>query len=160
MQFSCKEYPNQLKLKLWDSPGDDKYLKVCQSYFMTSHIFIFTFDVTDRSSFEFLPRMEEALRQNGRSSMKSVLLLGTKTDEPNRLINFEEASAFAEKRGYFGYIDLRATKDDLSVISQAIDSLLQNHLTQALPLSNFSEDNFERQVEGELYKTKVKLANS
>ena len=160
VQFLCREYPNQLKLKIWDSPGDDKYSKVCQSYFRTSHLFIFVFDVTDRSSFEYLPRMEEALKAHGKSSMKSVLLIGNKTDLPNRLINFEEAQAFAEKRGYSGYIDLAATNESPSTIQKSIGELMDQHMYNSQPLSNFSEDNYERQVEGELYKSKVKLAKN
>ena len=60
----------KIKIKLWDTPGRDRFRAVTKSYIRGSDIIILVYSVDNRSSFEkirtfLLPEVKEECEENG-----------------------------------------------------------------------------------------------
>lgn len=149
VEFSAKDYPQNLKFQIWDMPGDDRFMKIAASYFKGAHLFIIVFDVTNRNSFESISNIEKYMDQEAKD-YPSVLIIGNKTDLPGRQVNIEEAEAFCKSKGYM-YLDLSCKTDTAEKVQTKFDELLASHIAISVPISNFSDDNYARQIFTEMY---------
>jgi len=88
-----------IKLQCWDTTGDIRFRSTVKMYFRNKAACIVAFDITDRSTFDSVPKWVEDLKaiahENG-----CMVLVGTKADlESQRKVTREEAAAYAEKVG-------------------------------------------------------------
>jgi Ras-related protein Rab-2A len=85
-----------VKLMIWDTAGQERFYAIAKAYFRGAGGFILVFDITDRKSFESLPRWLRDARAEADPNC-SILLVGNKTDlDPQRLVSREEGEAFAK----------------------------------------------------------------
>lgn len=148
LEFIAKDYPHQLRFQIWDCPGDDRFLKIAASYFKGVHVFLLVFDVTNRGSFESLQFLEKYIEKEGKP-YRTVLMIGNKNDLGKRAVTREEAENYAHNKGY-AYMETSCKTQTSQQIQQKFDELLYSHIMLALPINNFSDDNFTRSLSDNL----------
>jgi len=106
----------QIRLKIWDTAGDERYQGLLPLYLRGSQAVMICFSVCDRHSFE---QMESFLKlaQKDCSSDPYILLIGTKCDTQKesdqyekRQVGYDEAEAFARSHGLH-YIETSAKEN-------------------------------------------------
>jgi Ras-related protein Rab-1A len=89
---------NVLKLQFWDVSGNDELLLEDRLLIGTQGI-IFTYDISNRESFENIKEKIKLIKKVGKDLLRSTvfLLIGNKTDlEDRRKVSLEEAIEFAQ----------------------------------------------------------------
>lgn len=91
----------RVKMQIWDTAGQEKFRTMTSSYFAGANAVIVVFDLTDKKSFDLSEKwIREAKKFNGASNPISFLLVGNKSDLPNRIEGVtEKAKAFASQHG-------------------------------------------------------------
>lgn len=86
---------HRVRLLLWDTAGQERFYTISKAYFRSALGVILVFDITDRKSFEQIPRWLRDARNDADKDC-SAILVGNKTDmESGRVVTAEEAEAFA-----------------------------------------------------------------
>ena len=158
VEFVSKDIQDTLRYQIWDMPGDDRFMKIAASYFKGCHMFVLVFDVTNKNSLESLGHIEKMIQQEAKDH-HSILLIANKTDLPGRQVNTEEAEQYAKNRGY-QYLELSCKEVSAKEkVQKAFEQLLWNHVCVALPITNFSDDNYARSLHGTMYQTIISQVN-
>jgi len=91
----------RVKMQIWDTAGQEKFRTMTSSYFAGANAVIVVFDLTDKKSFDLSEKwIKEAKKFNGTSAPISFLLVGNKSDLPNRIEGVtESAKQFASQYG-------------------------------------------------------------
>ena len=92
--------------QIWDTPGEDRYKKITQSYLGNINVIIIVYDVTDSESFKnvgcWLDLINEFrlnyVRDYG-EDINGVILAGNKIDMGLRKITYAEGLEYAKKYG-------------------------------------------------------------
>ena len=101
--YTSKESQEKCKVKIWDTAGQDSCRKLVPSYFRQADGIIFTFDLTQESSFNNLPdwilaaQKSEKHTNHGGGNIPKIIV-GNKVDkigEEERAIPEEEIKEFA-----------------------------------------------------------------
>ena len=158
VEFVSKQFEDNTKLHVWDFPGDDRFMKIAASYFKGAHVFIIVYDVTNRGSFESIRHVEKYIADEAKA-YRSVLLVANKTDLPGRQVNLEEGEAYARSKGYL-YLETSCKTQNGDAIRKRFEELLYSHLCLGLPIDNFSEDNYARNIYGSLYQSILAKVNA
>jgi len=91
--------PNNLKLQIWDTAGQDRFRTITTSYYRGAHGIILTYDVTDPNSFLKIRSWLEEIKEHA-PSHTVVMLIGNKADKVDkRAVEQKEAQALADKLG-------------------------------------------------------------
>lgn len=84
-----------VKMMIWDTAGQERFYTIAKAYFRSALGVILVFDITDRKSFDQLPRWLRDARTEADPHC-SVMLVGNKSDlSAERNVSNEEAQAFA-----------------------------------------------------------------
>ena len=95
VDFSSKniflmKYDQEIKMRIWDTAGQEKYRSMILSYIRGTHIALLMFDLSDRSSWNSLGYWKNKLEENCRyESIPMIVLIGTKSDLKSDIINYE-----------------------------------------------------------------------
>lgn len=81
------------KLTIWDLAGQDRFASFRENFYRGARAVAMVFDVTDRQSFEDLPRW----RQEAQTVVdhNRFLVVGNKIDMPNRMVETAESKQYA-----------------------------------------------------------------
>ena len=90
----------KVKINLWDTAGQERYMSINKMYFQKIQGIILMYDITQRSSFERLPKWVQLINET--TFNIPVILIGNKIDdeEENRIVSTEEGKDFANQNGY------------------------------------------------------------
>ena len=90
----------KVKINLWDTAGQERYMSINKLYFQKIQGIILMYDITQRSSFERLPKWVQLINET--TFNIPVILIGNKIDdeEENRIVSTEEGKDFANQNGY------------------------------------------------------------
>ena len=127
------ENGRNIRLQIWDTSGQEKFISLTKNYFRGCNVALFIFDVTNQTSFDDIPKWLDSYKEvNGEKSKK--VLIGNKIDLENRVVVKEEAKNFAEKNGlqYFE-ISVKENKD------KEIDNMFIKIFESMTYLDKFSE---------------------
>ena len=93
----------KVKINLWDTAGQERYMSINKLYFQKIQGIILMYDITQRSSFERLPKWVQLINET--TFNIPVVLIGNKIDdeEENRIVSTEEGKDFANQNGYLFY---------------------------------------------------------
>ena len=93
----------KVKINLWDTAGQERYMSINKLYFQKIQGIILMYDITQRSSFERLPKWVQLINET--TFNIPVILIGNKIDdeEENRIVSTEEGKDFAKQNGYLFY---------------------------------------------------------
>ncbi|KAL1727065.1 ras-domain-containing protein [Schizophyllum commune] len=89
----------RVKLSIWDTAGQERFRTITASYYRGAQGIVLVYDVTNRESFEALPRWYAELETYVPASAAKVLV-GNKVDKAGgREVPTPEGAAFAAKMG-------------------------------------------------------------
>ena len=93
----------KIKLVIYDTSGQERYRTIAANYYKNADGILFVYDITNENSLTFKYWLEQIQEK---SSVKSIILFGNKTDLENveeekkeRKITFEEGKKIADQYG-------------------------------------------------------------
>ena len=99
-----------VKLMIWDTAGQERFYTIAKAYFRAAFGVILVFDITNRKSFDELPRWLRDARAEADQNC-TIILVGNKVDlSETRQVSQEEAQNFA-KENELNYIETSAVEN-------------------------------------------------
>ncbi len=94
LQFEGKD----LKLQIWDTPGQERFASITSFYYRGANGIMMVFDITRRESFDILRnKIIQTVRSQAQENVK-ILVVGSMLDkQESRQVSYEEAMAFAQE---------------------------------------------------------------
>ena len=134
-----------IKLKLWDSAGQEVYHNITKSYFHKCDGVLIVFDICNKSSFDNIYYWTKQINENTNSSKKiKTVIVGNKCDLQNeRIISREEAERMASTY-HSKYYEISA-KDNVG-----IDDLMNDLINEIIQEKEKNENNDNHQGNIEL----------
>ncbi|KAG6907012.1 hypothetical protein DXG01_010915 [Tephrocybe rancida] len=87
----------RVKLSIWDTAGQERFRTITSSYYRGAQGIILVYDVSNRESFDALPRWYSELETYVSSSVVKIVV-GNKVDkEFSRQVSADEGQAFAKR---------------------------------------------------------------
>ena len=86
----------EAELQIWDTAGQEIYRSVTKNYLHDSNGILIVFDLTNEKTFEDLDSWIEDIN-NTVDEKVTKILIGNKSDLPEKKISFEQASKYAEE---------------------------------------------------------------
>ena len=111
----------RIYIKIWDTPGFEKFNSVTSGYLRALHGCFIVFDVTDRYSFEHLNEWIQLYCNFNQYPEKIIIILGNKIDKQNRKVSFEEGNNFAKSKE-MSYFETSAIT--MKNINEAFDKMI------------------------------------
>ncbi|EAY11553.1 Ras family protein [Trichomonas vaginalis G3] len=100
-----------VKMMIWDTAGQERFYTIARAYFRNALGVILVYDITDRKSFDQLPRWLRDARVEADPHC-TVILVGNKCDlKDQRVVSEQEAKEFAAKNE-LTYIETSAANND------------------------------------------------
>ena len=129
-----------LKMQIWDTSGQAKFDSITQNYFREADGLIFVFDITNRESFEKIPKYMEMSKINHKKFKK--ILIGNKIDlEHERIINNEDIDALKKKYNIKEYFEASAVNgNNIDTIFKEIANLFNGEDDETSYESKESEE--------------------
>ena len=93
-------HDQDVRLILYDTAGQEKFRSLIPMYIREAQIILLIYDITDRESFDSMPKwIQEVL--DVKNSEAVFILIGNKIDlESERKVTFEEGKKFAEENKF------------------------------------------------------------
>ncbi|KAG8988443.1 hypothetical protein FRB94_000699 [Tulasnella sp. JGI-2019a] len=89
----------RVKLSIWDTAGQERFRTITSSYYRGAQGIILVYDVSNRESFEALPRWLSEVETYVNAAVVKILV-GNKVDkEFSRAVSEDEGAKFAERMG-------------------------------------------------------------
>ena len=99
-QLSFKYGSKYLHLEIFDTAGQEKYFSIPAIYFRRVNGIFLVYDVTDRESFEHVPKWLEIVQKYCTEENLVIILIGNKTDQgDNRQVSSDEGHSRARRHG-------------------------------------------------------------
>jgi len=106
------EERKEVRVCMWDTAGQERYAMITRGAMRYAHGIIVVFDVTSHRSFENVPKWIGHVRAE--CPQASLLIIGNKTDSPNREVTIKEAKCLAESQSAFYYETSAKTGDNVA----------------------------------------------
>ena len=101
---------NEITLQIWDTAGQERYRGLIPSYVRNSSIVFIVFDITNRKTFESIPKWIELIKSIEKNNI--LVLIGNKEDlKEKREVEKKEGEDLA-KENEMHYYELSAKKDN------------------------------------------------
>ena len=101
---------NEITLQIWDTAGQERYRGLIPSYVRNSSIVFIVFDITNRKTFESIPKWIELIKSIEKKNI--LVLIGNKEDlKEKREVEKKEGEDLA-KKNEIAYYELSAKKDN------------------------------------------------
>ena len=101
---------NEITLQIWDTAGQERYRGLIPSYVRNSSIVFIVFDITNRKTFESIPKWIELIKSIEKNNI--LVLIGNKEDlKEKREVEKKEGEDLA-KKNEIAYYELSAKKDN------------------------------------------------
>jgi Ras-related protein Rab-14 len=90
-----------IRLQIWDTAGQERFRSVTKSYYRGAAGAILVYDITQRDTFDNIPRWLDDVR-HATAPHTVIYLVGNKSDlEASRQVTLEEAQKFAQLHGKY-----------------------------------------------------------
>ena len=117
---------NKIKVSLWNGPGQEKYRSMISLFLNKSDIVIFVYDITKRSSFDYLNILIK-MAKNKLGDKFIGAIVGNKSDLfLKQEVKDEEAEKFAKEQGYKFY--LVSAKTDPIAFRKCLEELVLDYI--------------------------------
>ena len=101
---------NEITLQIWDTAGQERYRGLIPSYVRNSSIVFIVFDITNRKTFESIPKWIELIKSIEKNNI--LVLIGNKEDlKEKRKVEKKEGNELA-KKNEIAYYELSAKRDN------------------------------------------------
>lgn len=92
-----------IKAQIWDTAGQERYRAVTSAYYRGALGAMLVYDITNRQTFDHIPKWVEDLRSHADSSVV-IMLVGNKADlTEQRVVSTDDALQYANTQGLFFY---------------------------------------------------------
>lgn len=101
MYMKVKDDTNRSKVykfQIWDCAGQERFNSIIRSYIREANVILFTFDLSDETSFEHISKWVKHIENDMTHKYVSVLV-GNKCDIPDRRVNYFECNEMANQLG-------------------------------------------------------------
>ncbi|XP_075262286.1 ras-related protein Rab-18-B-like [Convolutriloba macropyga] len=117
---------NSTKLAIWDTAGQERFRTLTPSYYRGAQGCILVYDVSSRSSFDQLGTWLRELDMYSTHSNVVKMLVGNKTDKPDREVSREEGLDYAKKHSML-FIEASAkTREGVQyAFEELVDKIIQ-----------------------------------
>jgi small GTP-binding protein len=117
----------QLRLQIWDLAGQERFHFMRSAFIEGSKGAVLVYDVTKRKSFDNLDAWLTEL-SNAIGGKVPMVLVGNKTDLPDRVVSSKEGKAFAKKNG-LAFLEASAkTGDQIDDVFMEIGKLIVSEI--------------------------------
>jgi len=89
---------SSVRLEIWDTAGQERYRSLAPMYYRGAAAAIVVFDLTSQESFAGAKSWVKELQRRGDANVV-IALAGNKLDVDGRVVEKDEAAAFAEENG-------------------------------------------------------------
>ncbi|NXS96382.1 RB18B protein, partial [Jacana jacana] len=100
-----------LQLAIWDTAGQERFRTLTPSYYRGAQGVVLVYDVTRKDTFAGLESWLKELELYTAKSQAVKMLVGNKTDKPDREVERKEGLQFARKRSLLFVETSAKTKD-------------------------------------------------
>lgn len=115
-----------VKLQIWDTAGQERYRTITSAYYRGADGIIMVYDVTNEDSFRHINDwLMEVNRYASETTCK--LIVGNKTDLPNRVISTDTLKAYADNL-QIPYIETSAF--DATNVNEAFENITRSLLNK------------------------------
>lgn len=128
-------------LMIWDTAGQERFRNVTRAYYRDADAVLLVFDLTDRISFNHIPRwFEQLLKETGRTQEQMVMILvGNKSDCTDKIrVTCPEVQDMVSELGLSSYIQTSAREGER--VNEVFEQLLEKLITK-VGKSSSNEDN-------------------
>merc|ERR1712169_156473 len=87
-----------IKLQVWDTAGQERFGNVTSSFYRSAHAVVIVYDITNEESFENVKNWIPEINRYA-NEMVSKIILGNKSDLPDRAVSQDTAEKFASDYG-------------------------------------------------------------
>ena len=102
----------KIKMQIWDTAGQDRFRSITQTYYKGAMGIILTYSATDKESFQNISNWMKQISEQASKDV-SVVIVGNKSDMPEKVVQPEEGKALADSYG-LKFFETSA-KDDMGV---------------------------------------------
>lgn len=88
-----------IRLQLWDTAGQERFRSLIPSYIRDSKVAMIVYDVSNKDSFDDVERWCDYVKAE-RGDDVIMVLVGNKSDLPERVVSSEEGEELAQKLGF------------------------------------------------------------
>ena len=140
-------YNNQhipIKLQIWDTAGQERFSTITKSYYRNTCGVVIVFDLTNKESFNSIPKWITNIEDNCDSTVQKILI-GNKSDlKGNIVVEKSEIDEMCKKYGirYFetSAMHLDSTSIAFNILSQNILESIDNKcIPSGVKLINYNE---------------------
>ena len=159
-------HDQDVRLILYDTAGQEKFRSLIPMYIREAQIILLIYDITDRESFDSMPKwIQEVL--DVKNSEAVFILIGNKIDlESERKVSFEEGKKFAEENKFvFQEVSAKNGKNFETLfdvqIFDAVYNKFKNEFDKREKMGYEEEQpNETNEYTNKNYDNKVKLENN
>ncbi|KIJ31441.1 hypothetical protein M422DRAFT_70853 [Sphaerobolus stellatus SS14] len=126
----------KVKLSLWDTAGQERFRTITSSYYRGAEGVILVYDVSNRESFDALPRWFSELETYVSSSVVKMVV-GNKLDkEFSRAVSEAEGRKFAESQGcLFLEVSAKTNVGVREAFMEVVEKILEIRESKPAPIS-------------------------
>eukprot|EP01017_Pseudomicrothorax_dubius_P022922 TRINITY_DN2467_c0_g7_i1.p1 TRINITY_DN2467_c0_g7~~TRINITY_DN2467_c0_g7_i1.p1 ORF type:complete len:212 (+),score=40.97 TRINITY_DN2467_c0_g7_i1:34-669(+) len=125
-----------VRLQLWDTAGQERFRSLIPSYIRDSAVAVLVYDISNRQSFENVPKWIEFVREE-RGSDILIALLGNKADlAENRVVSTEEGEKRARETDTLFYEVSAKSGLNVQTLFKTIVTRLVSVASPTLPRPN------------------------
>ena len=118
---------NNIRIQIWDTSGQEKYKGLIPSYIRNSSIVFIIYDVSNRTSFENIPKWIDFVKSIENTTL---ILLGNKIDL-NRKVETNEGKKLAKDKGILFF-------ESNAKSNENIKKIFLSSLVEVLPIFEFN----------------------
>ena len=113
----------RVKLKIWDTAGQEKYRNITTAYYRDAMGFILMYDITNEESFQAVQEWSTQVKTYSLSNAE-VILVGNKCDlEEHRVVTYERGKKLADQLG-LEFFETSAKNPQNVIVKQVFERLL------------------------------------
>ena len=121
-------------LHVWDTAGNARFFSIIQTYLRDVDVCFLVFDITDKSSWDHLPKWKEEVEKYNNSTL--FVIVATKSDLRNHQVLPNEIKERAQRWGAKYYIISSFQANSASLIRSMIYKSVKNYHDNLLHLYN------------------------
>ena len=106
--YTTKINDKIVKLQIWDTCGQETYIKYVQNFFKNAGLAILVYAINDRQSFDDIKTWFNQIKLNASPDIKLILVGNKKDLENERKVSYEEGEKMSKDLGFFSFFESSA----------------------------------------------------
>lgn len=113
-------------LKIWDTAGQERYNQITKQYYQGLDGLFIVYDVTNQESFDKISFWLENIRETIDINSVAIIILGNKSDLPDRVISQDMGVKYAQSLGFEHFeVSALSNQNIKEAFNQLLDILIQ-----------------------------------